>query len=78
MATFTTWAAVRSDIKNKIATLAAGDPVVAEYEIGDFRRKYRTIEELRQFYQLTYTLESLDSSEPLQSRVSYGRPRRFL
>jgi hypothetical protein len=77
MATFSSWSDVRADIKNKIATLAAGDPCTASYTIGDFSKTFRSIDELKKFYKLTYELESLDSIGSPQSCVSYGRYRRF-
>ena len=73
MAVFSTWEAIRTDIKNKIATLAAGDPFVAEYTIGDFSKTFRSVDELKKFYQLTYDLESLDSQSSRGIGVSYGR-----
>ena len=74
---FTTWSALRTDIKNAIADPVAGTPCVGSYQIADRMLKYRTFEELIGLLEKTYTLEALDSPGSISSRVSYGRHRRL-
>lgn len=74
---FTTWAALRSDILDKIADYVAGSPMTGEYEIGDRKMKYRSIDELTKLYNDTKILEAAETSGNRSTRVSYGRPRRF-
>ena len=73
MATFTTYAAIRTDIKNAIATHVAGQPMTRSYQIGDFAKTFNSVEELKNFYKMTYELEALDNTGNYQSMVSYGR-----
>jgi hypothetical protein len=74
---FTTWAALRTAIKDAIANSVAGTPMNGEYQIGEYRLRYRSYEELIALYEKTFTLESLESAGSTESRVSYGRYRRF-
>jgi|WetSurMetagenome_2_1015567.scaffolds.fasta_scaffold400726_2 hypothetical protein len=75
---FTTWAAMREDIKAKLADhIANGVPLIGEYYIGDKRTRYRTYDELVSLLIKTYELEALESAGSTASSVSYGRHRRF-
>ena len=76
MATFSTWAAVRTAIKDALATAVGGAVMMGEYRVGDTTVRYRTFEELKKLYEMTYQFESLDSIDTC-TRVSYGRHRRF-
>jgi len=77
MATFSSWADVRTDIKNAIATHAAGDPCIGSYSVEGVSVNYKSIDELTKLYHMTYKLEALDTAGTPGSRVSYGSPRRF-
>lgn len=74
---FTTWAALRTAIKDAIANHVAGSPCTGSYSIGDRSMTYRTFEELIGLLEKTYTLEALETAGNPATRVSYGRPRRF-
>ena len=74
---FTTWAALRTDIKNAIANHVAGTPCVGDYSIGGRSLKYRTFDELIGLIEKTYQIEALESAGDTSQMVSYGRPRRF-
>jgi hypothetical protein len=74
---FTSWAAIRSDIKDALADHAAGSPCTRSYTIGNKSHTYRTPEELTKLYSLTYTLEALDTAGDPSNICSYGSPRRF-
>ena len=74
---FTTWAAVRTAIKNAIATHADGDPCVGSYSVEGVTVQYKSMSELLDLYKMTYTLAALDSGGTPTSRISYGSPRRF-
>jgi len=74
---FSTWAALRTAIKDAIADHVAGSPCVGEYQMGNRRLKYRTFDELCDLLTKTYRLESLETAGDPSTRVSYGRHRRF-
>lgn len=74
---FSTWAALRTAIKDAIADHVAGTPCVGSYQIADRMLKYRTFEELIGLLEKTYTLEALENSGTIATRVSYGRYRRL-
>ena len=74
---FTTWAALRTAIKDAIADHIAGAPCVGEYVIGSRRLTYRTYDELVKLLEVSYSLESLETAIDPSTRVSYGRHRRF-
>lgn len=74
---FTTWASLRSDIKDAIADHVAGTPCVGDYSINGRSLKYRTFDELMGLLEKTYQLEALEQSGEPSTMVSYGRPRRF-
>lgn len=77
MTDFTTWSAVRTAIKNAIATHADGDPCIGDFSVEGITIRYAAIDELRKLYELTYTLEALDTGISPSTRISYGRYRRF-
>lgn len=74
---FTTWAALRTAIKDAIADHVAGSPCIGEYSFKNRQIKYRTFEELCGLLTKTYKLESLETAGDPSTRVSYGRWRRF-
>jgi len=76
MATFTTWEALRTAIKDAIANHVAGAPCVGEYAIGSRRLTYRSYEELCKLYEKTFYLEGLENTGS-RPRASFGRYRRF-
>lgn len=67
---------MRDDIKDKMAQMAAGAIHVAKYRIADREVTYRTVDELKALFKLTFELESMDGIDS-STRVSYGRHRRF-
>lgn len=75
---FTTWAALRTAIKDAIADYVAGAPCVGEYEINGRQLKYRSIKELKELYKLTTDLEDLENGGDQTTRQSHGRYRRPL
>jgi len=77
MATFSTWAALRTAIKDAIANHVANTPLVGSYAIMGYDLKYRTYDELLNLYQKTFDLEAMESTGDQTTMVSYARPRRF-
>ena len=77
MATFTSWAALRTSIKDAIATHIAGKPCVGSFTMGNHTMNYISVEELERLYKMTYTLENLESSGSKGSITSYGRYSRY-
>ncbi len=77
MAIFTTWAALRTAIKDAIANHVANTPLVGSYAIMGYDLKYRTYEELVDLLQKTYVLESLETTGDRDTITSYGSHRRF-
>ncbi|MFA7096864.1 MAG: hypothetical protein WC383_10355 [Gammaproteobacteria bacterium] len=77
MTAFTTWADLRSAVKDALADWAAGKPLVKEFSHGERTFKFSSPEELMRFYQRTYQLEALDSQGDRSTSVIYGRARRF-
>jgi len=75
---FTTWTALRTAIKNAIASHVAGTSCVGEYSIGDRRMKYRSFDELLDLYKKTYELESIETMETnstgIFNKVKFTRP----
>lgn len=75
---FTTWAALRTSIKDAIADSIAGSPCTGSFALPNGRTMtYRSYDELINLLSKTYTLESLETPGSPSTRVSYGRPRRF-
>lgn len=77
MTTFSTWAALRTAVKDAMADWAAGKPAVKEFTHGQRTFRFNSIEELARFYERTFQLEALDSAGERSSTVLYGRARRF-
>ncbi|HNR14627.1 MAG TPA: hypothetical protein PKM59_15070 [Thermodesulfobacteriota bacterium] len=76
MADFTSWADVRTAIKNAIANHASGDPCVGSFSCDGVTITYKSYDDLKKLYALTFELEGLDNAGSRQSRTSYGQPRR--
>jgi hypothetical protein len=74
---FTTWAALRTAIKDAIADHVAGDACTGSYSIGNRSLTYRSFEELVELLEKTYSLESLEGSGDRNQMTSFGRHRRF-
>ena len=74
---FTTWAALRTAIKDAIADHVAGDACTGSYSIGNRSLTYRSFEELVELLEKTYTLENLESSGARSQMVSVGRHGGF-
>ena len=70
---FTTWAALRTAILDAIANHVAGDPAVGEYSIGNKRMKYRDISQLKELYDNTYEMESIEAGRSRSNRVAFVR-----
>ena len=73
---FTTWTALRTAVKNAIADYVAGSPCVGEYSMGGRTMKYRSIEDLRKLYEMTYDLENIENAGQGSTVTSYGRYSR--
>lgn len=76
MAVFTTWAAVRTGVLDAIATYVEGAPCTGSYTIGGRTMSYRSIKELRELYEMTYDLESIENAGKPGNMVSYARYSR--
>lgn len=75
---FTTWAALRSSIKDAIADHVAGTPCTGSVTLESGKTiKYRTYDELCDLLKKTYELEAIETPVNSSNRVSYGRYRRF-
>ena len=74
---FSSWSALRDDIKDKLADHIAGEAMAGEYTIGERRMRYRNYDELIDLLKLTFEMEALDTAGSPSSMVSYGRYRRF-
>ena len=77
MTTFSTWAALRTAIKNAIANHVENTPLVGSYAIMGYDLKYKTYEELITLFHKTFELEALESTGDNSTMVSYSRYRRF-
>lgn len=74
---FTTWQAIRDDLKDAISDLAAGSPFTGSYTIGGRSMSFLTPADMQAYYEMTYKLENLDSSGDRTQMVSFARHRRF-
>lgn len=74
---FTTWAALRTAVKDAIANYVAGAPCTGEYSMGGRTMKYRSIKELRELYEMTYDLEAIENAGQCSTMTSYGRYSRY-
>lgn len=74
---FTSWSALRDEIKTALANHVAGSPCIGEYYIGDKRLRYRSYDDLLKLYKMTFDFEAMDTAGTSSSCVSYGRHRRF-
>ena len=70
---FSTWATLRTAIKDAMADHIAGTPCVGEYAIRGRSLRYRTFEELTGLLEKTYVLEGLESAGTYQTMTSRGR-----
>lgn len=77
MTIFSTWASVRTAIKNAIATHVDGDPCIGEYSVEGVTVKYTSVSDLENLYQMTFRMEALDSTPTRTTRTSVGSYRRF-
>ena len=74
---FSTWAALRTAIKDAIADHIAGTPITGSYSKGNRTLTYRSYDELVGLLEKTYQLEALESSGDRSQMTSHGRHRRF-
>jgi len=74
---FTSWAAVREDLQDAIADMAGGAPGTKQYSIGGKTMVFRDVQQIKDFYKMTYELESLDDSGNPATMRSFSRHRRF-
>jgi hypothetical protein len=74
---FTTWAALRTAVKDAIADYVAGSPCVGEYSMGGRTMRYRNIKELRELFEMTYNLENIENAGQGSTVTSYGRYSRY-
>lgn len=77
---FSTWAALRTAIKDAIADRMSSDnpgPCIGSYEMGGRIYRYRNFNELYELYEKTFKMEAMENGVSTASRVSYGRHRRY-
>ena len=74
---FTTWAALRTAVKDAIANYVAGAPCTGEYSMGGRTMKYRSIKDLRELYEMAYDLENIENAGQCSTMTSYGRYSRY-
>jgi len=74
---FTTWAALRTAMKDALADHYATGNFVGSYAIGNRQIKYKTEDEFFRALEMTYKMEALESAGDRASMVSYGRMRRY-
>jgi hypothetical protein len=77
MATFSTWAALRTAILDALATYVDGSPCTGSYSIGSRTMNYRSIKELKELYQMTFELEAIENAGDSSGMVSYARYSRY-
>ena len=74
---FSSWSAVRDDLKTAIADMAGGAPGTKQYTIGGKTMIFRDVAQIQAFYEMTYKLEAMDDAGNPATMTSYGRYRRF-
>lgn len=74
---FTDWGTLRTNILNAISDYVEGAPCTGSYTIGGKTMNYRSIDELKELYKMTFELEAIDDSGVNQKMVSYGRYSRY-
>lgn len=77
MTAFTSWADLRSAVKDALADHIAGKPFLSEFSHGERTFKFRSTEDMVKFLRDTYILESQESVGDRSSSTIYGRARRF-
>lgn len=73
---FTSWADMRTDLKNALADYVAGAPIHKEYQIAGRRAVFRDVEEIKKLISMTYEMEALENSGNPENMTSYGRYER--
>jgi hypothetical protein len=71
---FTSWDAIISDLKDKLADFAAGNPLTQEYRIGTRTHVIRSADDIERLLMFCIKMKGIESPA---RRTSYGRPRRF-
>ena len=61
MADFTTWAALRDELKNALMALASGSPYTQQYTISGRTHIVRTASDIKAMIEMTYELESIEN-----------------
>jgi len=74
---FTSWATLRSSMKDALADHYATGTFTGSYKIGDRQIEYKSESEFWKSYEMTYKMEALESAGDPSQMVSYGRARRF-
>lgn len=70
---FTTWAALRTAIKDALADHIAGKPFVQSFALeGGPSFTFKNIREAKELIQMTYEMEALESAGDASVCVSYG------
>jgi thiamine pyrophosphokinase len=83
MATFSTWDALRTAIKDQLQTVMEDEPCIGEFQKGDFRIRYDSKKDLMDILKQTYELEAQEleaeqaGAVSVGGQVSYGKRRRF-
>lgn len=75
---FTSWADLRTAIKNALADHVAGSACTGEYTIGNRRLKYRSYDELLDLYKKTLEMEAIETMDSVNSgmwnKIKFARP----
>lgn len=73
---FTSWADMRTDLKNALADYAAGAPMHKEYHIAGRRTVFRDTKEIEEMISMTYRMEATENAGSPENMTSYGRYER--
>jgi len=75
---FTTWAAFRSDLKDKIAdAVSNGTALTQTAVVSGMTIQYKSLDEAIGWIEKSYKMEALDNIGNPSNMVSYGRHRRI-
>jgi len=72
---FTSWADMRDAIKEALMTYVEGSPCTGSYTINGKTHQYRSVDELKKLYKMTYEFEAMDQDGGCI--ISYGNFGRY-
>lgn len=73
---FTSWADMRTDLKDALSDYVAGAPITKEYWISGRKHVFRDVKEIEEMISMTYRMEALENSGTPENMTSYGRYER--